>query len=109
MSMPHRTRSAMAVGTLAATLSILPGSPAVPQDHSFDDPLFRRCVDWMMSGYGGALIDNLCLDNYGLPPPSLFICARKVSRGFSSPTDRESCAIVFDEQAKKVRAGYILK
>lgn len=86
---------------------VLASTSAAPKSHSFDDPLFRRCIDWMMSGYGGSLIDNLCLDEYELPPPSLFICARKIRTGFASPTDREVCAILFDEQAKKVRAGYI--
>jgi hypothetical protein len=107
--MAHRTRTTLALMTIAAALTILPGGPAVPQDQSFDDPLFRRCVDWMMKGYGGALIDNRCLDEYGLPPPSLFICARKISRGFSSQNDLETCAVIFDEQARKVRSGYILK
>ena len=73
----------------------------------FDDPMFRRCVTWMLNGEGGALIDNICLDEYEIPPPSLFLCARKVETGFLSPTDREGCAIIFEEQAKKVRAGYV--
>jgi hypothetical protein len=56
---------------------------------------------------GGALIDNLCLEHYSLPPPSLFQCARKVMTGFASANDQEGCAILFEEEAKKVRAGYI--
>lgn len=104
----HRTRATFALAAFVLGCCALAAGPAVPQDHSFDDPLFRRCVDWMMTGYRGALIDNLCLDNYGLPPPSLFICARKISRGFSSPNDRESCALIFDEQARQSRSGYIL-
>ena len=80
---------------------------AATREHSFDDPMFRRCVTWMLDGEGGALIDNICLDEYEIPPPSLFLCARKVQTGFKSPTDREACAIVYEEQVKKVRAGYI--
>jgi len=82
-------------------------SAAAPSEQSFDDPMFRRCLSWMLKGEGGALIDNICLDDYEIPPPSLFICARKVRTGFTSAVDREGCAIVFDEQAKKVRAGFI--
>lgn len=85
----------------------LASASAAPKTHSFDDPLFRRCIDWMMDGYGGALIQPLCLEEYELPPPSLFICARKIRTGFTSTEDREGCAILFDEQARKVRAGYI--
>jgi hypothetical protein len=89
-------------------LLALPGiSKAGSSEELFDDPMFRRCVSWMLSGERGALIQNLCLDEYGIPAPSLFLCARKVQTGFKSPTDREVCAIIYEEQAKKVRAGYI--
>ena len=80
---------------------------AAPREPSFDDPMFRRCVTWMLDGKRGALLQGLCLDEYEIPPPSLFLCARKVQTGFRSPTDREGCAIVFEEQAKKVRGGFI--
>ena len=73
----------------------------------FDNPMFRRCVSWMLSGERGALIQNLCLDEYDIPPPSLFLCARKVQTGFASPADLEACAIIYEEQTKKVRAGYV--
>lgn len=73
----------------------------------FDNADFRRCVAWMLEGYRGALIQNPCVEHYNLPAPSLVLCARKVRDGFESETDRETCAIVFDEQAKKTRAGYI--
>jgi hypothetical protein len=61
----------------------------------------------MLTGQSGAGIDRVCLDDYDLPPPSLFLCARKVWIGFPSANDREACAIVFEEEVKKVRAGYI--
>jgi hypothetical protein len=61
----------------------------------------------MLDGSKGALIDNICLDEYDMPPPSLFICARKVRTGFRSANDREGCALLFEEQARKVRAGYV--
>lgn len=76
-------------------------------DPPFDDPLFRRCVTWLMTGERGALIDNVCLDEYDLPSPSMFICARKVRQGFTSKTDQEACAIILEEEIKKVRAGYV--
>ena len=82
-------------------------SAAGPDEELFDNPMFRRCASWMLSGERGALIQNLCLDEYDIPPPSLFLCARKVQTGFASPTDREACAIVYEEQVKKVRAGYV--
>jgi hypothetical protein len=82
-------------------------SDAASPEPSFDDPMFQRCVTWMMGGERGALIDNVCLDEYQIPPPSLFICARKVRTGFLSSTDQEGCAIIFEEQAKKVRAGFV--
>jgi len=37
--------------------------------------MFRRCVSWFTIGERGALIDNVCLDEYDLPSPSMFICA----------------------------------
>jgi hypothetical protein len=88
-------------------LGLCSATAAATREHSFDDPMFRRCVSWMLDGKGGALIDNICLDEYEIPPPSLFICARKVRTGFLSASDREGCAIVFDEQARKVRCGFI--
>jgi len=98
-----RVLGLLSIGIFIVLASALAG----PKGHSFDDPLFRRCIDWMMDGYRGALIQPLCLEEYELPPPSLFICARKIRTGFASAGDREGCAILFDEQAKKVRAGYI--
>jgi hypothetical protein len=86
----------------------LPALSAVaPREHSFDDPMFRRCVRWMLDGQQGAGLDGICLDEYEIPPPSLFLCARKVQTGFPSSADREICAIVYEEQAKKVRAGFV--
>jgi hypothetical protein len=82
-------------------------SATAPREEMFDDPLFRRCVSWMLDGQKGALIESRCLDRYGIPPPSLFLCARKVQTGFASAVDRETCAVIYDEEANKVRAGYI--
>ena len=74
---------------------------------SFEDAMFRRCLTWMLDGQKGALIDRICLDEYEIPAPSLFLCARKVQTGFLSSNDREVCAIVYEEQVKKVRAGFL--
>jgi hypothetical protein len=73
----------------------------------FADPLFRKCISWLLDGEQGGLIENRCIDNYALPTPSQFICARKIFTGFESAADQEVCAIIFEEQAKKARAGYI--
>jgi hypothetical protein len=61
----------------------------------------------MLTGQRGSGIDRVCLDDYDIPPPSLFFCARKVWTGFLSADDRDACAILFEEEVKKVRAGYI--
>jgi hypothetical protein len=82
-------------------------SRAAPVEPAFDDPLFRRCISWMLKGEGGALIDNLCIADYSIPPPSLFICARKVLAGFESDADRDGCALIFEEQARRARTGYV--
>src|SRR5262245_424643 len=97
--------------TALIALLLLAGAVAEPsaamRDEMFDDPLFRRCIRWMMDGYRGALLQNVCFDEYELPQPSLFLCARKIRTGFASETEREGCAIVFEEEARKVREGYI--
>jgi hypothetical protein len=80
---------------------------AEPLQQSLDDPMFRRCLTWILDGQRGARLDRICLDEYELPAPSVFLCARKVQTGFLSFTDREVCAIVFEEQVKKVRAGFL--
>ena len=80
---------------------------AASAEQLFDDQMFRRCVNWMLDGQRGAMIDNICLDEYEIPPPSLFLCARKVQTGFLSSTDREVCAIIFEEEVKKARAGFV--
>ena len=77
------------------------------EEPPFDDPMFRRCVSWLMTGERGALIDNVCLDEYDLPSPAMFICARKVRQGFKSKTDQEACTIILEEEIKKVKAGYV--
>jgi hypothetical protein len=82
-------------------------SVAASEGQLFDDPMFQRCVSWMLDGQRGAMIDNICLDEYEIPPPSLFLCARKIQTGFLSSTDREVCAIIFEEEVKKVRAGFV--
>src|SRR5262245_59606758 len=88
-------------------LGLVTSSAAWADEHSFDDPMFRRCLSWMLDGQRGSMIDNVCLDKYEIPPPSLFICARKVQSGFSSANDQEACALIFEEQARKVRAGFV--
>jgi hypothetical protein len=104
---PCRWPAALLALPLLGLLTASSGSGAAPREARFDDPLFRRCLNWMLDGTGGALIDNLCLEHYSLPPPSLFQCARKVTTGFSSANDQEGCAVLFEEEARKVRAGYI--
>src|SRR5262249_45450476 len=101
--------AAMRISILLGLGVILIGASAsaAPKADVFDDPLFRRCISWLMEGTGGALIQPLCIDDFGLPPPSLFFCARKIQTGFTSEADREGCAILFEEEAKKMRAGYI--
>jgi hypothetical protein len=81
--------------------------PAVPAEPAFDDPLFRKCVSWMLDGRGGAMIENRCIADFAIPPPSIFSCARKVLTGFQSAADQEGCALIFEEQAKRARSGYV--
>jgi hypothetical protein len=92
---------------LPLVLVLLGAGADTSDDRLFDDPMFRRCLHWMLDGTAGALIDNICQDEYEIPPPSIFLCARKVTAGFLSPADREVCAIIFEEQVKKARAGFI--
>ena len=73
----------------------------------FDDPMFRRCVAWLMTGERGALIDNVCLEEFDLPSPAMFTCSRKVRTGFTSKTDQDACVIILEQEIKKVRAGYV--
>jgi hypothetical protein len=80
---------------------------AAGRDAMFDDPLFRRCIGWMLDGYRGAMLQNVCLEEFELPPPSLFLCARKIRLGFASENDREGCALVFEENARRAREGYV--
>lgn len=88
-------------------LLLMPPGHAAPRDELFEDPLFRRCIAWMLDGNQGALIENLCIDDFAIPPASIFACARKVMTGFRSAADREGCALVFEEQARRARAGYV--
>ena len=88
-------------------VGLLGEARAAPAEPPFDDPLFRRCISWLLDGNQGALIDNLCLADYSLPPPSLFLCARRALDGFSSEADREGCAVLFEDQARKMRAGFV--
>jgi hypothetical protein len=37
----------------------------------------------------------------------MFICARKVRQGFKSKTDQAACAIILEEEIKKVKAGFV--
>lgn len=80
---------------------------AAEEDVPFDDPMFRRCVAWLLTGEKGALIGNICISDYNLPSPSMFLCARKIQTGFKSAADQEACALVLEEEAKKVRAGFV--
>ena len=97
-------------GVILFSLFVL-GSPEAKaqtiRERLVNDPMLQRCIGWMLDGYRGAFIQDICLDEYGIPPPSLFMCARKVTAGFASSADQEGCAILFEEQAKKVRAGYL--
>lgn len=94
-----------------ALLLVLPVSAQgqIGGDPRFQDPLFRQCIGWLLDGTGGGLIENLCIDNYALPTPSQFMCSRKILTGFSSTLDQEGYALIFEEQARKARAGYVIK
>ena len=99
-------RIAIAVAAMAlAGPAVMPA--AAIGDQLFDDPLFRRCISWMLDGYRGAMLQNICLEEYELPPPSLFLCARKIRLGFTSASDREGCALIFEDRAKQAREGYL--
>jgi len=101
-------RRTVLIAAFAALLNGVAASAALAESF-FDDPMFRRCYQWMVDGQRGSMIDNLCLDVYGIPSPSLFICARKINEGFSSEADMQSCAFVFEEYAKKAKGGYVLR
>ena len=88
-------------------LNLTSTSVAQTSKISFEDPMFRRCLTWMLDGQKGGMIEGICLDDYDIPAPSVFLCSRKIQSGFLSPTDREVCALVFEEQVKKVRAGFL--
>jgi len=97
--------------TLSAVLvfGLVSPRPAASDDYSFDDPMFRRCINFMLGAPRGAGLSNICLDEYDLPSPALFLCPRKVRTGFTSSTDLEACAIVFEEEVKRVRSGFVRK
>ena len=54
--------------SMLVLMCALPQSRAEPSAHSFDDPMFQRCIDWMLDGNRGALIGNICVDQYDIPP-----------------------------------------
>lgn len=93
--------------TMLLVLSLSGTSAAESGQRSFDDPMLRRCLTWMLDGQRGVGLDRVCLEEYQIPAPSLFLCAQKVQTGFESASDREACAIVFEEQVKRVRAGFL--
>lgn len=105
LAMRNATILALALAAVVATAE--PATHAATNQQLFDDPLFRRCISWLLDGNSGALIENLCVEDYSLPAPSLFLCARRVMTGFKSESDQEGCAVLFEEQARKVRAGYV--
>ena len=74
------------------------------QGNAFDSgfPAARFIKAWNSVG-SGFMVDP----QFPGGPPSMFICARKVRLGFSSKTDQEACAIVLEEEIKKIRAGYV--
>ena len=99
-------RRVVALATPAVMLlCALPASDAAQLYRLVEDRLFQQCINWMLEGTGGAMIESRCTNEYGIPPPSIFMCARKVTTGFPSANDQEGCAIIFEEQARKVRAG----
>jgi hypothetical protein len=95
------------IPSMLFVFSISGTSAAETSQQPFDDPMFRRCLTWMLDGQRGVGLDRICLDEYEIPAPSLFLCTRKIQTGFLSSTDREVCAIVLEEQVKKVRAGFL--
>ena len=100
----------LALPAVAALCALAPASTpteATGREALFQDKLFQQCISWMLDGVGGAMIENQCIDYYAFPPPSLFMCARKVLTGFASANDQEVCAVIFEDQAAKARAGYV--
>jgi hypothetical protein len=104
--MSRAFRSISSIAIVATGLASPTADAQTIMDRLASDPLFQRCVEWMLSGKRGAFIQEVCLLDYGIPPPSILICARKTEAAFDSPAEREGCAILFEEQAKKARATY---
>ena len=104
--MSHASRSASSIAIVVAVLSSSTAAGQTIMDRISSDPTFQRCIEWMLSGKRGAFIQDVCLLDYGIPTPSILICARKTSAAFDSSAEREGCAILFEEQAKRARATY---
>jgi hypothetical protein len=92
---------------LIITLQEVSVASAMSEQVPFEDPMFRRCVNWLLTGQRGALIGDICLDEYDIPSPSVFLCIRKSHTGFNSSTDQEACGIVLEEELKKIKGGFI--
>ncbi len=75
---------------------------------SFTDPMFQRCVTWLLTGNrGNAMIEHVCSEDYSIPAPSLVLCAQKLQTGFMSKNDQDMCAIVFEMATQRIKDGFI--
>ncbi|MEI8146713.1 MAG: hypothetical protein WCH83_14735 [Alphaproteobacteria bacterium] len=98
-------RIMLAAGLVLAGVTLAPAQKA--DEPPFESSDFRRCIAWMLNGTRGALLQNQCMEHFDLPQPSLFLYASKIRMGFASDRDRKVCAILFEEEVKKIRAGFI--
>ena len=81
-------------------------SAASAQDPRTTDPRFIQCLIWLMDGYPSGIEEWDCGGNYQLPSPYHFSCASALKYGFDNPTQREACALFFEQQAERARTSY---
>jgi hypothetical protein len=95
------------LASLMLTVCLSHPVQAQPQSLAFDDPMFRRCVTWLLTGAKGGMIEAICSEEYAIPTPSLVICVQKLTTGFASKNDQEVCALIFEDKAKTIRASFV--
>ena len=66
-----------------------------------------QCLGWMIQGYPSGLEEASCTNQFSLPSPFLFKCARAERQGYDSEMQRNACTLFLKKASLRAENGYV--
>lgn len=66
-----------------------------------------QCLDWLERGYPTGIDEAACRSEFALPSPFLVTCARGLTAGYASETQRAACVHFLARASAEAAAGHV--